>query len=128
MILDEPEIDLVAMEPIVPDIAGWRAERMPTLPETAYFSPAPDRVCEVLAKSPEAIDRNEKLPLYAQRGVRHVWLVDPIAKTLEVHVLGDNARWSEVRIHQGNAKLRVPPFEAIELELGALWDGPVVVR
>jgi Uma2 family endonuclease len=125
-ILDEPELHLLPLEPLVPDLAGWRVERMPTLPETAYFSLAPDWVCEVLSKSTEAIDRGEKLPLYAESGVSHVWLVDPIAKTLEVHILGEGARWSEVRIHQGTAKVRVPPFEAIELELAALWDGPVV--
>src|ERR1051325_9059893 len=84
-ILDEPELHLVDLEPIAPDLAGWRVERMPTLPETAYFVLAPDWICEVLSKSTEAIDRHKKLPLYARHGVRHVWLIDPIARSLEVH-------------------------------------------
>jgi Uma2 family endonuclease len=92
-ILDEPELHLVPLEPMVPDLAGWRVERMPQLPETAFFTLVPDWVCEVLSKSTENVDRNEKLPIYAEQGVRHVWLVDPIAQTLEVHALGDDARW-----------------------------------
>jgi Uma2 family endonuclease len=109
---------------MVPDIGGWRIERMPALPDAAYFSVVPDWVCEVLSKSTESLDRNEKLPLYAAQGVGHVWLVDPIAQSLEVHILGDNRRWREVRIHQGDVHVRVPPFEAIEVDLGALWSPP----
>lgn len=125
-ILDEPELHLVEREPMVPDLAGWRVERMPSLPETSFFTLVPDWVCEVLSKSTEALDRNEKLPLYAAHGVRHVWLLDPIAKTLEVHTLGDEARWREVRTHHGDIAVRAPPFEAIELDLAALWSPPVV--
>ncbi|HVY49285.1 MAG TPA: Uma2 family endonuclease [Minicystis sp.] len=123
-ILDEPELHLDVLEPVVPDLAGWRVERMPSLPDTAYFTLIPDWVCEVLSKSTEALDRNEKLPLYAERGVRHVWLVDPIAKTLEVHTLGDAGRWREVRLHQGEGRVRAVPFDAIELDLAALWSAP----
>lgn len=123
-ILFEPELQMVPLEPMVPDLAGWRVERMPSLPETAYFTVVPDWVCEVLSKSTEAIDRNEKMPLYASLGVRHAWLVDPIAKTLEAHTLGDDKRWREVQIFQGEARMRISPFDAIELELGALWSQP----
>jgi Uma2 family endonuclease len=125
-ILFEPELHLVPLEPMVPDLAGWRVERMPSLPTTAYFEIAPDWVCEVLSRSTERIDRHEKLPIYAEHGVRHVWLVDPIGRTLEVHTLGDEGRWREVRMHRGDARVRVPPFEAIELELDALWSPPQV--
>lgn len=125
-ILFEPELHLVPLAPMVPDLAGWRAERMPTLPETAFFELAPDWVCEVLSRSTETVDRNEKLPLYAASGVQHVWLVDPIERTLEVHTLGDASarRWREVRTYSGDARVRAAPFEAIELELEALWSGP----
>lgn len=123
-ILDEPELQLVPFEPMVPDLAGWRVERMPELPETAYFTLVPDWVCEVLSPSTAAIDRGEKLPIYAEAGVPHVWLVDPIAKTLEVHTLGDGARWREVRLHQGDVRVRAAPFDAIELDLASLWSKP----
>ncbi|MBI4951320.1 MAG: Uma2 family endonuclease [Myxococcales bacterium] len=123
-ILDEPEVQLVPLEPVVPDLAGWRVERMPSLPETAYFALVPDWVCEVLSKSTEAVDRNEKLPLYRAHGVRHVWLVDPIAQTLEVYTLGEAERWREVRVFRADAPVRAAPFDAIELDLAALWSPP----
>jgi Uma2 family endonuclease len=119
---------LTSLEPVVPDLAGWRVERMLSLPETAYFAIVPDWVCEVISKSTEAIDRGEKLPLYAAQGVRHVWFVDPIAKTLEAHILGEGGRWREVQVYQGGVGLRIAPFEAIELDLEALWATPSVPR
>jgi Uma2 family endonuclease len=123
-ILDEPEIHLDPKEPIIPDLAGWRVERMPELPETAYFTLAPDWVCEVLSRSTEKIDRDEKLPYYARHGVRHVWLLDPIDKRLEVHALDDDHRWRAVRIYTGDVAVRAEPFDAIELDLSALWSPP----
>lgn len=122
-ILFEPELHLVPKEPMVPDIAGWRVERMPELPDT-FFTVVPDWVCEVLSKSTEKLDRDEKLPIYASYGVGHVWLVDPIEKELEVYTLDDDCRWREVRVHRGDVRVRVPPFEAIELDLAALWSPP----
>lgn len=120
-IFDEPELMLVDLEPMVPDIAGWRRERMPEPPETAHFSFVPDWICEVLSRSTESIDRNKKLPLYARHGVKHVWLVDPLTKTLEVYTLDDDRRWRDVRIHEGDARVRAAPFDAIELDLAGLW-------
>lgn len=120
-ILFEPELHLVSLEPMVPDLAGWRVERMPTLPETAYFTLAPDWICEVLSKSTETVDRNKKLPIYANHGVSHVWLIDPTAKTLEVHSLGDDRRWRDVRVYEGDACVRAEPFAAIEIDLASLW-------
>jgi Uma2 family endonuclease len=124
-ILDEPELQLLPKEPIVPDLAGWRVERMPELPETAYFTLVPDWVCEVLSRSTERIDRNEKLPYYAEHGVRQVWLLDPIDKHLEVYVLdAETASWREVRMYRGDAPVTAEPFDAIELDLSALWSPP----
>jgi len=120
-ILDEPELQLSALEPMAPDLAGWRVERMPTLPATAYFSIAPDWICEVLSKSTESIDRTKKLPIYATHGVSHVWLIDPSATTLEVHTLGDDRRWRDVRIYEGDVRVRAEPFAVIELDLAELW-------
>lgn len=128
-ILDEPELHFPDPQPaepgdieaVVPDIAGWRRSRMPELPETSYFALAPDWVCEVLSKSTEDIDRNEKMPIYAREGVAHAWLIDPIARTLEAYTLGAGGRWSRPEIHEGAARVRLPPFDAIELDLSALW-------
>jgi len=124
-ILDEPELQLVPKEPVIPDLAGWRVERMPQLPDTACFTLVPDWVCEVLSRSTEKLDRDEKLPYYAAHGVRNAWLLDPIDKRLEVFSLNtDTKRWREVRIYEGDTTVRAAPFDAIELDLGALWSPP----
>lgn len=123
-ILDEPELQLDEKQPISPDLAGWRVERMTELPETAYFTLAPDWVCEVLSRSTEKLDRDKKLPYYAAHRVRHVWLVDPIDKRLEVYTLGDVGGWLEVRTYEGDVSVRAEPFDAIELDLSALWSPP----
>ena len=115
----EPELHF-GSDVVVPDIAGWRRERMPAVPNVAYFTLAPDWLCEVLSPSTEDIDRRKKLPIYARAGVTHAWLVDPLQQTLEVLRL-ESQRWSMVADHEGNTKVRAEPFEAIELALGALW-------
>jgi len=118
-VLDEPELHF-GDDVLVPDIAGWRRERMPALPDTAYFTLAPDWLCEVLSPSTETIDRTHKLAIYAAQRVGHAWLVNPLLETLEVLRL-ESQRWSLLSTHEGQAKLRAEPFDAIELELGALW-------
>jgi Uma2 family endonuclease len=126
-ILDEPELrfpDPAApgeVDVIVPDLAGWRRERMPKLPKTKYFALAPDWICEVLSPSTAAHDRGLKMPPYAREGVRLAWLVDPIARTLEIFSLGADGRWVLAGVHGEAAVVRAPPFDAIELELSALW-------
>jgi Uma2 family endonuclease len=127
-ILDEPELHFPepaepgGIQVVDPDLAGWRRERMPELPKTAYFPLAPDWICEVLsASSTETHDRETKMPLYAANAVPWVWLVDPIQRTLEVYVLGEDGRWKEPTIHRGEDRVRAVPFDAIELHLSDLW-------
>lgn len=120
-ILYEPELHLQAPgEPIVPDLAGWRIERMPELPDTAYFELASDWVCEVLSPSTEARDRTEKMPIYAAAGVRHAWLVDPVLETLEVF-RREGERWLVIEAYRGNRSVRAEPFDAVEVDLSPLW-------
>lgn len=129
-ILPEPELhfpDPTGKNPfdaMSPDVAGWRRERLPELPEEAYFTLPPDWICEVVSKSTEDEDRNKKMPAYAREGVRHAWLVEPIKRTLELYVLNRRRQWSEPQVFQGDARVRLPPFEAIELELAVFWAGP----
>jgi Uma2 family endonuclease len=118
-ILDEPELHL-GDDVLVPDLAGWRRERMPTIPETPHFTLAPDCVCEVLSPTTERFDRVGKLPVYAREGVQHVWLVNPMARTLEVLRL-ESGRWIAAVTHGGDDPVRAEPFAAIELDLAALW-------
>lgn len=121
LILDEPELHL-GREPdiLVPDLAGWRRERMPELPDAAFLTLAPDWTCEVLSPSTEDLDRAEKVPIYAREGVSHVWLVDPEVRTLEVLRL-DGGSYRIVTTVRADARVRAEPFDAIELELALLW-------
>jgi Uma2 family endonuclease len=118
-VLTEPELHL-GQHALVPDIGGWRLERMPRLPDTPHFALAPDWVCEVLSPSTAMLDRSKKLRIYAQHGVRHAWLVDPLVRSLEVLRL-EHGRWTLLDTHAGDAAVRAEPFEAVELRLGLLW-------
>jgi Uma2 family endonuclease len=120
LILDEPEVHL-GSHVIVPDLAGWRRERMPEMPvDKAYFVLAPDWVCEVLSPSTASLDRGDKLKVYASFDVKHVWFVDPEARTLEI-LERDEKGYRVFDVFSGEAKVRAVPFDAIELELGLLW-------
>lgn len=121
LILFEPELHL-GVEPdiLVPDLAGWRRETLPELPDAAYLTTAPDWLAEVSSPSTRRIDRVQKLPIYQRENVRHVWLIDPIAQLLEVLRL-DGESYRLVASHGGDAKVRAEPFDAIELDLSALW-------
>lgn len=119
ILLDEPELHLRA-DVLVPNMAGWRRERMPELPDVAAFELAPDWACEVLSASTAGVDRGEKVPLYARERVGHVWLVDPIARTLEILRL-DGQSYRIIATFRDDARARAEPFDAIELELGSLW-------
>src|SRR5207248_4957574 len=65
VILFEPEVHLRA-DILVPDLAGWRRERMPETPLEPFLTLAPDWLCEVLSPSTASFDRKKKLPVYAR--------------------------------------------------------------
>ena len=117
----EPEIHF-GDNVLVPDLAGWRRERMPELPKTAYYTVAPDWVCEVLSHSTAKIDRLKKLPIYASHGVQYAWLVDVYDQLLQVLRL-ENGRWVQAATVGGQDTVRLEPFEAIEIDLTLIW-GP----
>jgi Uma2 family endonuclease len=123
-ILDEPELHLGPRpDRLAPDLAGWRRERLPELPETAAFTLAPDWVCEVLSPGGERFDRIKKARVYAREGVRHYWIIDPIAQTLEV-LRNEHGQWLQLAsyaVEEGDLLIRAEPFDAIELELDGLF-------
>jgi Uma2 family endonuclease len=121
-ILDEPELHL-DNDVLVPDLAGWRRDRMPALPDTAYFPLPPDWVCEVLSPATASLDRARKLPVYARHGVVHAWLVDPVARTLEVLALR-HGLWTIVATYSSTGEIRAEPFEAATIDLSMLWGEP----
>ncbi len=125
VILVEPELHLGPRpDKVVPDLAGWRRERMPDAlgPEDApaHYDIAPDWVCEVISPRTERVDRGKKMRIYRREGVRHAWLINPVAQTLEVYRLDDGRFWL-LDTHEGDEAVRAEPFEAIELPLAALW-------
>ena len=118
-ILDEPELHFGA-DVVVPDLAGWRRERMPKVPDVPFFELAPDWVCEVVSPRTARLDRGRKRDIYAREGVAHLWLVDPLARTVEVFRL-DAGSWVLQHTFAGDEKVRAEPFQAVELELAGWW-------
>lgn len=118
-ILDEPEIHL-GEDVLVPDVAGWRHERMPAIPNVAFFELAPDWVCEVVSPTTGRLDRIGKMPIYARERVSHLWLIDPASLTLEVYRLED-ARWVVAQTLGGDDIVRAEPFSEIEIDLSRWW-------
>jgi Uma2 family endonuclease len=120
IILYEPELHF-RDDVLVPDFAGWRRERFADVPQgTVGIEVVPDWVCEVLSPSTARLDRARKLPLYAREGAGHAWFIDPISQTLEV-MRREGERWTLMTTFEGNARVKAEPFDAIELDLGALW-------
>lgn len=119
IILDEPECHLDG-HVLVPDLAGWRQERLPQFPDTPYFTTVPDWACEVLSLSTARKDKALKLPLYGRLGVPYCWLVDPEARTLEAYASHAGV-WTLLGVWADDAEARIPPFEAISLKLARLW-------
>jgi Uma2 family endonuclease len=121
-ILIEPEVHIMG-HAFVPDIAGWCRERLPVLPKAATIDVAPDWLCEVRSPSTARLDRVKKLPAYATIGVQYVWIIGPVDQTLEVLRL-ENGRWVICGNYGGDDVVRAEPFEAVDIELSALWIDP----
>jgi len=116
-----PEVHFIRdVEVVVPDLAGWRRERLPNLPEDQRFEVVPDWVCEILSPSTAQKDRVVKLPLYARYGIPYVWIVDPLAQILEAFEL-QQGRWTLIATLKDDDKVAVPPFDAVEFSLADLW-------
>jgi Uma2 family endonuclease len=118
-IIDEPELHL-REDILVPDLAGWKRERMPEFPKSAFFTLPPDWICEVLSPSTERLDRARKLRVYAREGIAHAWLINPTPRTLEAYRRVDE-RWLLLSTFESDALVRAEPFDAIELDLLPLW-------
>jgi Uma2 family endonuclease len=118
-LLFEPELHF-GPDVLVPDIAGWRRERMPALPNVAAFTQAPDWVCEVVSPATGAVDRGRKMHVYARERVSHLWIVDPLQRTLEVYRL-EGTRWVVAGTHGGTDPVAAEPFDAVTLDPARWW-------
>jgi Uma2 family endonuclease len=128
-ILDEIELHF-DNDILVPDLAGWRRERLPKppSPREPFMTLAPDWVCEVLSPSTARVDRRLKLPVYARAQVANVWFIDPMLRTLEV-LRRQREGWLLVGTFSDREQVRAEPFDAVELDLGGLWlqdDAPTI--
>ena len=118
-LLVEPELHF-GDDVLVPDLAGWRRTRLPVLPNVAALTLAPDWVCEVISSSTGYIDRSRKMRVYAREQVGHLWIIDPILRTLENYRL-EAGRWFVAGSHAGDDAVQAEPFEAVELRLARWW-------
>ena len=124
IIYDEPELHFGTAPDeniLVPDLAGWRRERMTEGLDVAYFTLAPDWVCEILSPSTRALDLGPKRDIYAREGVAYLWFLDPAPRVLEAFKL-HNGQWALIATVTGDAPISVPPFEGLETPLNSLWD------
>ncbi len=119
IILDEPELHL-GPHVVVPDLAGWRAERLAGKGDGAYFDEVPDWICEIHSPSTKHIDIGAKRRIYATYEVPYLWYIDPVAQTLEVFKLQEND-WLLTHTFVGGQLVTAPPFDAITFDLKLLW-------
>ncbi|WP_420393998.1 Uma2 family endonuclease [Acuticoccus sp.] len=117
--MDEPELHLGG-HVVVPDIAGWRRERLPKIPDEVGIETPPDWVCEVLSPSTRSLDLTRKRRIYGAHGVGHLWFVDPAARTLEAFASGE-AGWTLLGAWREAEEVRSAPFDAVGFGLDVLW-------
>jgi len=122
LIIDEPELHLEGILPdvYVPDLAGWRRERMDEVPERHEFRVCPDWVCEVFSPSSASRDLLVKGTAYLRAGVPWMWTVDPVQRMVDVYRAGDGV-WQHAGHFEGDVEARLPPFEAVGFDLSEWW-------
>ncbi|MBU6160675.1 MAG: Uma2 family endonuclease [Myxococcales bacterium] len=118
-LLAEPELHL-GVDVLVPDLAGWYADRLGSTRGRTVLTLAPDWVCEILSPSTATRDRGVKADCYAKHGVRWLWLVDPVEEFIEAWELVAQ-RWTRLGVWSGNEVAAIPPFETLPLELCRWW-------
>lgn len=122
--VDEPELHL-GPHVVVPDIAGWRRDRLAALPDKAFIEVAPDWICEALSPATEKYDKGEKRRIYALFEVGHLWHLDARSRGLETFARS-NRDWLLTGTYFDSDEVRAEPFAEITFNLGLLWpfDAP----
>lgn len=119
IIIPEPEIGL-GEDILVPDLAGWRNERFPDEEPHNWISVPPDWICEILSPGTLRRDKIVKMPIYARYGVPYLWLLDPIARTLDTFRLQEG-QWVVAGVYMEDDEVRTEPFKEITIHLSDLW-------
>lgn len=118
----EAEIQLPSERLYVPDLAGWRASGPPDFIYDNPITVVPAWVCEILSRATQRADRVRKLPYYAAAGVEHVWIVDPVARTVEVYQTVQGHPSLIAAAADGDVAT-LAPFD-LPIDVGALWLAP----
>jgi hypothetical protein len=119
LIVDEPELHF-AGNVLVPDLAGWRRERMALLPDAPFLTLAPDWICEVLVARFGALrSQEEDAPLRSRRRAQR--LAAGSGGTDPGSLPSGRRAWSLLATFSDDERVRAEPFDAIELDLGLLW-------
>ncbi|MGA2936177.1 MAG: Uma2 family endonuclease [Syntrophobacteraceae bacterium] len=115
----EPEIGF-GEDILVPDVAAWKRARFPVDEGHNWISVSPAWICEVLSPRTARMDKTGKMPVYARSGVQHLWLIDPLARTLDAFRL-EEGKWVVIGLFVQNDRVRVEPFQETLLDLSDLW-------
>jgi len=102
-----------------PDLIFFQTSRLHIVGPTAIEGP-PDLCVEIISPSSADIDRQDKFNQYQKGGVRHYWIIDPKAKSIE----GFKLVRGKYRVSgQGgdNQTVNLPPFEDLDINLDELW-------
>jgi Uma2 family endonuclease len=106
----EAEIRFPGGRLLVPDLCGYRVERVPNLPDENPLTILPHWCCEVLSPNSGSDDVAVKLPLYACSGVGWTWIVDPARQRVEVfETVGGKPALTTTAIDEDRVVL--PPFD-----------------
>ena len=118
-------LDIVFAEHDVvqPDVVFFRAERRHLVQPDAVTRHAPDIVVEVLSPSTASTDRGRKMRTFARYGVPEYWIVDPLARQVEVHALADGA-YRATRVAAGGETVRSALLPDLTFEAARLFELP----
>ena len=129
LIFLEVDVRLGPNDIVKPDLAGWRRERLLEPWDARPIDGYPDWICEVTSPSNAGMDRVTKRNLYASAGVGHYWIADPAARTLETYRLDPSTRhWVDSGAFDATAVARIPPFEAVALDLARIFPPAPIER
>jgi Uma2 family endonuclease len=119
----ETDVEFSPHDVVRPDLAGWRRSHVPTFPEERPIRIVPDWICEVLSPSTARHDLVPKAALYARHAVPFYWIVDPAARVLEAFRWHES-QWLRLGAWSDRDRVRIAPFEAVEIEIGRLFPPP----
>lgn len=121
----EVEVRFPSDETVVPDLSGWKSERIAGQVANP-MRVVPDWVCEILSDSTRKKDIGPKRRLYAQQKVAHLWLVDPVEHSLEVFERLPDETWRLLGTWEDDAVLErgVAPFLGTRIDLNQWWLSP----